>query len=130
MPHGARYEVIEGQRTFVSEPTRPIHQKLDAFLGAMTLVTYRDDFALGGASTACVVQRTHRWKRFREGRHMGLDGVVRDVRLLMCEDCGAVEVHDISFDVADGAVGRRGPARKNHVIGWYSGARRSGRQYR
>lgn len=129
MPHGAHFETIEGQRTLVVERNPPLQPKLDQLLGALYGLTFREDIRPGGTSAACDA-RDHRFLRFREGRHLGLDGVVRDLRLLMCADCGAVCVRDISFDRLPGlSTGRRGPIRKDHVLGWYTGARRKGRQY-
>ena len=125
-----RSEVIEGQRTLVVESRPPLPRKMPDLLSAMTGVTYRADFALGGARAACEM-RLHRFQRFREGRHVGHDGIVRDLALQMCADCGAVCVRDQSIDRLPGLpTGRRGAARKDHVIGWYSGARRNGREYR
>ncbi len=130
MPHGAHVETIEGQQTLVVENKPPLQGKLPALLDALSHVTYRADIRPGGASTACQL-RDHRFQRFREGRHVGLDGVVRDLSLQMCADCGAVCVRDTSIDRLPGLpTGRRGPARKDHVLGWYSGARPNSREYR
>lgn len=125
-----RFQVIEGQRTLVVETRPPLPRKMPDLLSALAGVTFTADIRPRGASTYCV-QRQHRFARFREGRHLGLDGIARDLRLEMCVDCGAVCVRDISVDRLAGLpIGRRGPARKDHVLGWYSGARRNRREYR
>lgn len=125
-------QIIDGQRAVVIRQAKPVPQKLTELLDAMFAVTYRDDIVPGGMSTACDL-RNHRWKRFREGRHLGLDGIVRDVALRMCADCGAVDVRDISFQTSlDGErvpLGGRGPNRIDAHIAFYTGARRRGRTY-
>ena len=124
-------QTIEGQQTLVVERKPPLPAKLDQLLAAMFGVTVRNDVRPTGASTACETWRTHRFSVLREGRHFGPDRVIRDLRLQMCADCGAVCVRDISFDRISGLpTGRRGPARRDLVLGWYSGARRGQRQYR
>lgn len=126
----ARNEIIEGTPTLVVERRPPLPQGLPALLGALQLVTRREDIVPGGTSVRCE-QREHRFGVLREGRHVGLDGVVRDLRIEMCRDCGATCVRDISYDRLAGLpVGRRGPQRRDMVIGWYSGARRNRREYR
>lgn len=123
-------QTIEGQKTLVVERRPPLQPKLDGLLGALTHVTARVDITPGGTSVACEL-RDHRFRLFREGRHVGLDGVVRDLRLQMCADCGAVCVRDISFDRLPGLpTGRGGPRRRDDVLGWYSGKRRAAREYR
>jgi len=130
MPHEAHIENIEGRRTLVVQRRPPLQPKLDQLLHAIHTVTYRDDIMPGGMSVACQL-RDHRFRRFREGRHLGLDGVLRDVALHMCADCGAVKVSDVSYDRLPGLpLGGRLPARKNDLLGWYSGARRNRREYR
>lgn len=125
-----RISNIEGQRTLVVERTPPLQPKLPGLLDALSLVTYRADILPSGAATSCQ-RRDHRFARFREGRHVGLDGVVRDLALQMCQDCGAVVVRDTSLDRLPGLpTGRSGPARRDLVLGWYSGARPNSRQYR
>lgn len=130
MPYGAHTQVIEGQQTLVVPRKPPLQPKLDGLLGALTAVTYRADFRPTGAAASCQL-RDHRFARFREGRHVGLDGVVRDLALQMCRDCGAVCVRDTSIDRLPGLpIGRSGPARRDLVLGWYSGARPNSREYR
>lgn len=127
--HAPRWTTIEGQRVLVVDRTPPLPKSLDRLLAAMSL-TWAYDVRIAGTSRNCEVLREHRFERFREGRHLGLDGVLRDLRLLMCADCQAVCVRDISFDRLGGLpVGGRGPARRDLVLGWYSGARRNQRTY-
>lgn len=121
---------IEGQPALVVETTPPIPQRLDALLAAMFSITKREDIVLGGATASCEQLRTHRFGILREGRHLGLDRELRDLRVEQCRDCGAVCVRDITFDRISGLpVGRRGPLRRDHILGWYSGSRRSNRVY-
>lgn len=123
-------QTIEGQRTLVIERKPPLQPTLDRLLANLSLVTVREDIRPTGTAAHCE-QRDHRFGTLREGRHVGLDGVVRDLRIQMCHDCGACCVRDISRDRLAGLpTGRRGPARKDHVLGWYSGARRNRREYR
>lgn len=125
-----RHAAIEGRRTLIVERQAPIPQRLDTLLGALTTVRYRNDFTPRGARASCEL-RDHRLTRMREGTHVGLDGIVRDLQLNRCLDCGCIEVRDISVDRLLGlTVGRSGPNRKSHVIGWYSGSRRNQREYR
>jgi hypothetical protein len=126
----ARTQIIEGRKTLVMETKPPLQPKLDRLLGAMTLVVDYGMKPPAGTASSCEM-RQHRFLNFRDGRHVGLDGIVRDLRLQMCADCGAVCVRDRSFDRLDGLTpGRSGPARRDHVLGWYSGARRNRREYR
>ncbi len=61
---------------------------------------------------------------------MGSDGVTRQLRLMACQDCGAVQVRDVSVDTLPGlSSGRHAPRRRDHIIGWYAGARPRQRQY-
>ena len=130
MPHGAHIETIEGRETLVVERTPPIPPKLDRLLSELYEVRLRADIRPTGTSVQCETLRTHRFRDFREGRHFGSDGVIRDLRLQMCQDCGAVCVRDVSYDRLPGlSTGRRGPLRKDHVLGWYTGARRNHREY-
>ena len=125
-----KVQTIEGQPTLVVERKAPLPQHLDTLVGQLSFVRFRDDVQPRGMSASCEL-RNHRMARMREGRHVGLDGIVRDLRLDRCMDCGAVEVRDISVDRLPGlAAGRSGPNRKSHVLGWYSGARRNSREYR
>ena len=134
----ARVEVIEGRRTRVGPTMSGLPRKLPELLAQMHHVTFRDDFPLAGARPVCDVLREHRFRRFREGRWLARDGIRRgevlDLLLAMCQDCGAVRVTDVSYDVSVSGesipLGRRGPNRRNHILDWYSGARAGGREYR
>ncbi len=125
-------EMIEGKKTLRTPDNRPpLQPSLDRLLSAIYMVTAREDIRPRGASIRCEAERIHRFGTLREGRHVGLDGIVRDLRIEMCRDCGAACVRDVSYDRLDGLpVGRRGPRRRDNVIGWYSGARRASREYR
>lgn len=127
-------EQIEGQPTLVVPDASPLPPKLDGLLGEMAAFgfSYRADISPAGTRPACTVLREHRFQRFREGRWLARSGARRgqvlDLHLRMCADCGAVEVRDLSIDRLAGlTVGRAGPARRDHVIGWYSGKRVAGR---
>ncbi len=127
-----RLEMIEGVPTLRTPDNRPpLQPSLDRLLSAIYMVTAREDITPRGASIRCEVEREHPFRTLREGRHVGLDGVVRDLRVEMCPLCGAALVRDVSYDRLDGLpVGRRGPRRRDSVIGWYSGGRRAQRQYK
>jgi len=124
-----RVMVIEGRRVLVTDRTPPIPGTLDRLLAEM-VVTLVADVRPMGARTACLSEQDHRLGVFREGRHVGRDGVVRSLRLLMCQDCQAVAVRDVTLDRLDGLrTGGRLPRRRDHIIGWYSGARPAQRVY-
>lgn len=121
--------------------------------------SYSADIRPAGTRPACDAARTHRFARFREGRWWNhreflvrteyADGVRRVpagllmLALEMCQDCGAVSVRDVTIEpwagakpaqltnLRTGAV-RTAPAvaRRNILLGWYSGARRAGREYK
>jgi hypothetical protein len=123
-----RVTTIEGRRVLVVDRTPPLPKTLDWLLRAMR-VTWRQTVHVAGTRTICESEQDHRLSRFVEGRYAGPDGYVRDLRLLMCIDCESVCVRDITTDILP--TDRRRPARRrDHVIGWYSGARRNQRQYR
>ena len=76
-----------------------------------------------GATTACTANETHDMQLWITGTYSG-----RDLRLLKCADCQAVEVRDVSLDLAIGDA--RLPRRPlNRLLGWYSGRRPGGRTY-
>ena len=126
-----RRMTIDGQAAVVVERTPPLPGHLDELLRGMFGLVAREDIRPAGAARQCEVLRVHRFGVLREGRHLGLDRQLRDLRVEMCRDCGAVCVRDITYDRMPGLpVGRRGPLRRDHVIGWYSGARRNRREYR
>lgn len=124
-----RVEVIEGRRALVIERRPPLPSSLDRLVSEMA-VTYHTPIHARGWRAACEGQE-HRLLRFMEGRHRGLDGVSRDLRLLVCADCAAVCVRDITYDRLLGLPPSSLAARRrDHVIGWYAGARRNQRLYR
>lgn len=125
----ARFATIEGERTLVVDRKPPLPPKLNELIAALFGVTLSVDIHPTQASAACE-QRSHPFTTIREGRHFGLDGVLRDLRIQMCPHCGAVCVRDVSFDRIGGLpIGRGGPRRRDLILGWYSGSRRAGRQY-
>jgi len=131
----ATTQVIEGRRTVVSTVDFGLPQKMTELLAQLVVVTLRADLRPTGARQACTVLREHRLRPIRIGRWIPRSGVRRgevlDVRISMCADCGAVQVRDVSLDLVPGArVGSGGPRRRDHVIGWYSGARPNQREYR
>ena len=132
----SRVETIEGRPTVVRPTGSGLPRKLDLLLGQMFDTTLRVDIRPGGARTTCTVLREHRFVRFREGRWFARDGIRRgevlDLRLLMCADCGAVQVRDISIDLLRGQARPASgpPQRRDYVMDWYSCARPSGREYR
>lgn len=127
---------IDGQPVLVFEPPSPLPTTLMGLLAHLR-VTFRADVRPTGARKSCEVPeieggipRDHRLVRFREGRHLGLDGIVRDLRLLMCADCETVCVRDISVDRLERLpTGVLAPRRRDSVIGWYTGARPNQRVY-
>lgn len=123
--------IIEGQPTLVVERTPPLPRRLDELMASMFGLIVKVDIALAGARRECEVLREHRMTVIRQGRAVCTDRVMRDLRIEMCQDCGAACVRDITYDRLAGLpVGRRGPLRRDHVIGWYSGKRRAGREYK
>lgn len=76
-----------------------------------------------GATTACTANETHDMQLWITGTYSG-----RDLRLNKCADCQAVEVRDVSLDLAIGDA--RLPRRPlNRLLGWYTGKRTGGRTY-
>jgi hypothetical protein len=125
-----QYQVIEGQRTLVVERTPPLPSRLDALIASMFSLSVSIDIKPAGTSVACEQWRTHRFTTIRQGRALCRDRMLRDLRVDMCADCGAVCVRDISYDRLGGLpIGGRGPARRDLILGWYSGARRNSRLY-
>ena len=134
-----RVEVIEGRRTLVTERRPPIPATLDMLLEggrdasgrawAPLRVTARAPLRLLGARADCLGQ-DHRTAPWLEGWHTGSDLVIRFLHLAACLDCGSVCVRDRSVDsLAQLPTGRQAPRRRDHVIGWYSGARPLHRTY-
>jgi hypothetical protein len=139
MSEPVRVTVIEGRTVLVTEMTPPIPGSLELLLSGgrdvrglrwqPLRVAFRDPLRLAGARAECL-QDEHRLRRWLEGFHSGNDGATRYLCLMACADCGAVCVRDRSFDSLDGLrVGRRPLRRRDHIIGWYSGARPRGRVY-
>ena len=158
--HALQEQVIEGRRSLVVASQSALPKSLATLLTEMAPFgfTLRSDFTLAGARTACEVLRVHRWTDFRIGHWsnprefsvvIGKDQAasvpkgVRNLHLQMCADCGAVCVRDISTHAWAGAMPTRlvntqtgqervAPTvgRRDLVIGWYSGKRRAGREYR
>lgn len=135
----ARTTVIEGQRVLVVERKPPIPPTLELLLeggrGAdgrywtPMRVGYRQPLTLKGARPECGRQE-HRTSIWLEGFSTGSDGVARLLSLHACADCGAVCVRDRSVDSLDRLpTGRRPLLRRDHVIGWYTGARPRQRVY-
>lgn len=127
---------INGRPVMVFEPPSPLPPSLLELLGRLR-VTFKADVRPQGARRRCEepeieggIPRDHRLVRFREGRHLGRDGIVRDLRLLMCADCEAVCVRDVSVDRIDRLPGGRlANRRRDVVLGWYTGARPNQRVY-
>jgi hypothetical protein len=122
-----RVEVIEGRRTLVVERRPPLPPVLRQLLSAPGMRVY--PIRIQGWRGECS-QQEHRLKLVAEGSYRCLDGITRDLRVYTCADCEASCVRDVSVDVLDA----RGPQflrprRINHVLGWYSGARRNQRVY-
>ncbi len=155
-----RNTVIEGRAVLVAANQSTLPRSLSTLLAEMAPFGFseRHDFTLAGARPACEVLRVHRWQSFRTGHWsnarafdvvIGTDqrttipAGVRSLRLEMCADCGAVCVRDISTHGWMGASAARlvntqtgqeriapSVGQREIVIGWYSGKRRAGREYR
>lgn len=120
---------------------------------------FREDIVPRGTRTSCEQLNEHRFATFREGRWWNrtpfrvsgghpdsfrvIEAGLLLLRLEMCQDCGAVCVRDVSPEPEAGATPvrlknlltgawRTAPSvgRRNVVLGWYSGKRRAGREYR
>lgn len=129
-PIEPRVTMIEGRTVLIVERRPPLQSSLEALRRAMK-VTLEVPLRRTGARGACVSEQDHRLIRFLEGRHVGLDGVVRDLQLFMCADCEAVCVRDVSIDrLARLPTGSQPLRRRDHVIGWYTGGRPRQREYR
>lgn len=125
-----RVTTIEGRRVLIVERRPPLQPTLEALRRAL-IVTFELPLRRMGARKACISEQDHRLIRFMEGRHVGLDGTVRDLRLHMCADCEAVCVRDISVDrLARLPTGGQPLRRRDKIIGWYTGSRPNQREYR
>lgn len=121
--------LIDGAPTTVVERQPPLPAKLDQLIARLFSVTVSTDITPSGATNACDL-RMHRFATLREGRYLGPDRLLRDLRIEMCPHCGACCVRDISYDRVSGLpIGRGGLRRRDLVLGWYSGARRNQRVY-
>lgn len=128
--------VIDGQTVLVVERRPPLPPKLDALLASPGMRVF--PIRISGWRDDCG-RETHRLLVVAEGWHRGPDGIRRDLRVQMCADCESVCVRDVSLDTfaAYDPTGRGllrpsslAPRRRDHVLGWYTGARRNQRQYR
>lgn len=99
-------------------------RRLDALLGELRGVRTKP-LRLLGTRRACG-DGEHELASWRVGSWRD-----RDLRLSLCSYCGAIEVRDVSLDILPGVMaGRGGPRRRSDVLGWYSGRRPAGREYR
>jgi hypothetical protein len=125
-----RVTMIEGRTVLIVERRPPLQATLEGLRRAMH-VYFESRLTRSGARKTCLSEQDHRLVRFLEGRHTGLDGIVRDLRLFMCADCEAVCVRDVSQDrLARLPTGSQPLRRRNHILGWYTGARPRQREYR
>jgi len=134
-----RVTVIDGQQVAVFERAKPVPPTLELMLNGGRDTTGRlwqplrqvvaHVLRVGGARTECA-QQEHRLKPWLEGFHSGSDGVTRYLHLDACADCGSVGIRDASYDSLDRLPSGRLPLRrKDHLLGWYTGARPRQRQY-
>lgn len=99
-------------------------RQLEALLGELRMARSQPARLLG-TRRACV-DGEHELASWRTGLWAG-----RDLRLSLCAYCGAIEVRDVSFDILPGIkAGRGGLRRRSDVLGWYSGKRPLGREFR
>jgi hypothetical protein len=143
-----RVVTIEGRKVLITERRPPLPPSLQLLLEggrdatgrywAPLRVLKRRPLQFAGARSACLAE-DHRLIDWLDGFHVGSDGFTRSLHLAACEDCGSVCVRDASFDTlerldpqgrGEALSVRRPPRRKDHVIGWYSGARPANREYR
>lgn len=99
-------------------------RRLEQLLGELAFVRSRD-VRLLGTRRACR-DAEHDLSPWRTGVWRE-----RELRLSLCAYCGAIEVRDVSLDILPGVkAGAGGPRRRSDILGWYSGARARGRQYK
>lgn len=99
-------------------------RRLDLLLGELRFVRSRD-VRLLGTRRACA-EAEHDLSPWRTGVWRE-----RELRLSLCAFCGAIEVRDVSLDILPGVMaGSGGPRRRSDLLGWYSGRRHAGREYR
>lgn len=125
MTQAPRVAVIEGRRTLITERRPPLPARLGDLLARLRVYPIR----VAGWRSTCSDQ-DHRLVPLADGSYLCLDGQRRDLRVLICADCEAACVRDVTVDLMPGlATGRLAPRRRDHVIGWYSGARPNQRTY-
>lgn len=120
-----RVAIIEGRRTLIVERRPPLPARLGDLLARLRVYPIR----VTGWRSECSDQE-HRLVPLADGSYLCPDGIRRDVRVLICRDCEAACVRDVTVDRLPGLItGRLAPRRRDHVLGWYSGARRNQRTY-
>jgi hypothetical protein len=113
---------INGRRAVVVDQETGLPPSLQTLVSTMR-ITRQQHVTIRGYSSDCADD--HPLVPWLEGTFRGLD-----LRLSVCQACGLIEVHDVSYDVLPGLhLGRRGPARRDRYLGRYSGRRRAGRIY-
>ena len=131
-----RRMVIDGQTVLVIERRPPLPRRLESLLQSPGMRVF--PIRITGWRADCG-REEHRLLIVAEGWYIGPDEVRRELRVQMCADCESVCVRDVSLDtLATYDPGGRGslrpsrlaPRRRDHVLGWYSGARRNQRMYR
>jgi hypothetical protein len=131
-----RRVVIDGQVAveFVRRP--PLPDTLAELMAAPGMRVF--PIRITGWRSDCG-REEHRLLVVAEGWYRWRDGIRRDLRVQMCADCESVCVRDVSLDTFAryDPTGRGllrpsslAPRRRDHVLGWYTGARRNQRQYR
>lgn len=120
-----RVAVIEGRPTLITERRPPLPPRLGDLLARLRVYPLR----IAGWRSECS-QQDHRLVPLADGSYLCSDGIRRELRVLICADCEAACVRDVTVDSLPGLrPGRHAPRRRDHVIGWYSGARRNQRTY-
>lgn len=134
-----RVITIEGRKVRVIQRTPPVAPTLALMLEggrgpdgrywpALRVIS-RTPLHLAGTTSACLAE-DHRLRPWVEGFAFGPDGITRQLRLHACLDCGAVCIRDVSVDTLPGlSSGRYAPRRRDHILGWYTGARPRNRVY-
>lgn len=122
-------QVIEGRHVIVIQRRPPLQASLELLRRAM-VVTWETPLRRTGPRAECLGEQSHRLIHFLSGRHAGLDGIVRDLRLFMCADCEAVCVRDVTHDRLDRLpTGQQPLRRRDRILGWYTGGRPRQRTY-
>lgn len=116
-------QVADGVKARRFTRVSPLPPSLDTLLARLAHVQTRT-VALHSTRRACT-DGEHERVPWITGVYAGLH-----LRLDVCPWCHGVEVRDISYDMRPGLQpGRRGPARRSDVLGWYSGRRPAGRTF-